>query len=282
MAEQDTAVVATDPDNPTVEVIDIAPLPDTAEDDDTPQQRAEQDARAQGWRPQDEWKGAPDKWKDAGAFLRLKDTAKNENLRLNGKLSAAEARLQELERREAVRQQANDKFQIDSMYLERKAAFEAGDYNRVNQIDDKLVDLKLGKAQQKAPEAPQINAETQQIWHDFVGDPANAWIGEAQNQQRLEREMRMMLAAGETARGGDLLDLAADRVKRLYPEILPRRTAMAEGNARSSAGGGVNGSRSWNDLKPQVKSDLEDLIRITPGLKRENVLKRCTADQFKR
>ena len=56
---------ATPPEKP-----EVAPEPDPEPD---PVSASEEKASAIGWRPKDQWKGDPDKWVDADAFLKKGD-----------------------------------------------------------------------------------------------------------------------------------------------------------------------------------------------------------------
>jgi hypothetical protein len=66
----------------------------------------------------------------------------------------------------------------------------------------------------------------------------------------------------------------------MYPEMIPQRRSMAESSGRS--GSSVNGTRSWNDLRPEVKDELDELVRMNPGMDRKRVLATCKAEHFKR
>lgn len=277
MADQEVL----DPENPSVEVIDLEPLPEEVAE---PESAAR--ARELGWVPQEEWKSAPERWRSADEFLQIHDNVasvvKRENSSLKSQLERLALETAELRQADRERKAQQEQFKLDTLRLERDQALENGDHVKAAQIGDKLAEQR-----QAPPPATQgqiqVSPEVQQTWSDFATDPSNKWIGEQKNQQRLELEMRMLRTAGVTAQGKDFLDLAVDRMKRMYPEEFQQRKApaMAEGGGRQSSGA-VNGSRSWNDLKPEIRTDLEDLIRATPSLTKAGILKRCTADQFKR
>ena len=78
------------------------------------------------------------------------------------------------------------------------------------------------------------------------------------------------------------LELAKDMVKRMYPEQFnsARRTSMAESAGESSVT--RMAKRSWSDVKPEIREDYEQMLRTTPGLTKEGLLKRFPAEYFRR
>ncbi len=272
--------VVQDPDNPTVELSVEEGTPDAVVEPP----ESETQARALGWVPKDEWKSDPDKWRSADEFMFVRENVqkviKQENSSLKAQLEQLAVSNAALlaEARERKAQQEN--FRVENLKLERKQALENGDHALAAEIGDKLTDLRQAPVQQ--PQGPQITPQSQAVWTEFASNADNKWIEKPDNQQKLELEMRMLRTAGVTAVGKDFLDLAVDRMKRMYPEEFAQRKAPAMAETGGRQGVQVNGSRSWNDLKPEVKNDLEEMIRMTPGLTKAGILKRCTTDQFKR
>jgi len=103
--------------------------------DTDPQPTAEERAAQQGWAPQDQWRGPPDKWVDAETFLKRGD---NNPRVLRERLEAAERRSAEtIARMERMNQQALERQKAD-LDAERDRLLEqyAGNPQAVKRIVD--------------------------------------------------------------------------------------------------------------------------------------------------
>lgn len=243
----------------------------------------EAEARAAGWVPKEEWKNAPERWTDAATFLDKRNhvlpLVRKENQSLRDKLAAAEARLARIEEKEREQEAARESLTIETLKIERRQALENQDYERLAAIDDKLlqagVKAEVAKTQPKAPEQQRIDPQVQEIWNRF--EAANEWVKSDEARQVLMEQMVTMKAAGSRLVGEDMLNGAKDRVKRLYPEWFPKpRAGMAESGGYNGAP--RSGTRTWNDLKPEVREALDRFIENTPGTTRASVLKNCAED----
>ena len=97
-------------------------------------------------------------------------------------------------------------------------------------------------------------------------------------EQVLREKMVLMRQAGSTLIGRELLDEATDRVKREYPEKFGRQTRAAMNESDGFNGHDRGNVRRWSDLRPDVRTTLEQMIADNPGMKRESVLRRCAED----
>lgn len=246
---------------------------------------AEREALAAGWVPKDEWKGDPARWRDAETFVdaknRILPLVRKENESIRRENADLKARIERMEAREREQDAARENLTIETLKIERKQALENQDYDRVTQIDEKLIDSAAKEAVKKVtkPEngaAQQIDPQVQETWNRFVSE--NEWIKNERAQAVLMEKMVVMRQAGSTLIGRAMLDEAKDRIRREYPEWFPaaRRTGMAESGGYNGAARGQ--TRSWNDLKPDVKQALEDFIESTPGVTKEALLKRAAAN----
>lgn len=143
-------------------------LPDTEPDNidestnDTPENTApeapsaadiEADARAEGWRPESEWRGDPDKWVDADQFLKrgkqFHQDLKRKNTRLedeidslrseNRKILAATARVAKMQEKVI---KASVDAELKKLEAQRQAAIEDGDTYTVAQIESDMDTVK--------------------------------------------------------------------------------------------------------------------------------------------
>lgn len=173
-------------DDAKVDVIDE--LKDKPEDkpkiEDKPDPLVEK-ARASGWRPKEEFEGDPDQWVDAGEFVRRKPLFDQLHT-LKKQLSAAEKQQQQLAEFAAnaskrAREQALAEFEA-----EKKAAFEAGDYQAFNEADKKAQQIQQADPRQQVQAAPEIPQEVQ----DFA----------KRNERWFEKDRAMTAYAVDMAR----------------------------------------------------------------------------------
>lgn len=252
------------------------------------QRRVESEARDAGWVPQDEWRGAKEKWKPATEYLDFRDhvlpVVQKENADLRRKLEAFERR----ESEQRVAQEARDR-EIAKITLkqELKLAREEGDETKEEQILDKILDLRVKEIVQPRPQAGQeVNPALRSEWEGFYAK--NEWLKDDTTlKRRFGVEISKNLASGAFQSLTDALDDAKDVVKRLYPERFNRGTPMAEGGGSHGAARSGNG-RSWSDLKPEARESFETVMDDL-GLKGDDrkasmrrMLSQCDPEHFRR
>ena len=256
----------------------------------------ERRARAIGWRPQEEWRGPAEKWKDAQTFVDFHDSVlplvQRENKTLRTTLESANARLADLERKLAQQDADREKFRRDSLELEQRQALDNGDHARAAQISNELVDLKVKEAVRSVAPAP-ANADVSMVFETWVADKPEF------QDQRLQRlfykvgkEMREM---GVLTKGHAFLDEVADQLRMERPDLFrvsgaaPRRSAMSE--MGGSPGSSTRGARTWNDLKPEVREAFDGIIADDPSMgrdqktiaaARQRMIAQCSDDHFVR
>ena len=220
----------------------------------------ESEARAAGRAPKEDWKGDP---------------AQKENKALRSELASLRATVARLEQVEVERAQQREQLSVDTLKIERRQAMENQDYDRLAEIDDKLIKAAAQEAVVKTqPKVQQIDPAVQELWNDFAGE--NEWLKNDEAKEVFIEKMFMLNAINNQLVGRPLLDKARDRVRREFPEHFPGaapRRGMAESGGFNGAGRGQ--TRTWNDLKPDVRQTLEKMIEESPGMTKQGVLKRC-------
>lgn len=126
----------------------------------------EERAKAMGWRPQEEWEGEPEDWIDAKEYVGRKPlfdgmASLKRELKENQKalraLAAHHEKVREVEFKRA----------LETLKAEKKAAFEAGDTDKIVEVDDQITDLKAQlKAEELAAKQP-----SNQVHPNFI-----AWV----------------------------------------------------------------------------------------------------------
>ncbi len=253
-------------------------------------QSEQAEARDAGWVPLEEWNGDPKKWRNASDYLAVRDhilpIVQKELRQTRDELKALRL---ERQQEAAAREQRNQEIERASLRMELKNARENQDWDKVDEITDKMFDLKL---KQPAP-APANNSPSPEMKEAFSRIAAqNKWLapGAAQDKQ-LVREWSRELdtiykAVGTYDDHEDAMRQATNRVRRLYPEKFRTRPAGGFGDSSGEPGNvGPRGS-SWNDLLPQARKDFQDMIDNSVGndgkplLTREGILKQCGPESF--
>lgn len=164
------------------------------------------------------------------------------------------ARIAELEGRtlqqEHEKQTSELSNQRQALFEQRKEALEIGDYDKVNELDDKLMDLKIAMtktAGQKQPapkqqsQQPPVNSETEIPKAQAVWEQNNPWVFDSSQKSRLEKAQSVfneLLKNGYSASDPETFDILDSRLKRQSPPSAPVD--------RSGIVGDVNGKESFS------------------------------------
>src|SRR5208282_6587705 len=127
--------VRTDADEPSAEEIERV-------------QAEENSAREAGWVPEDEWNGDPKRWRSAADYLavheRVMPIVQRELKATRAELAALKAERQaDLQARE----QRTREIERETLRMELKEAQTDGNWDRVNEIMEKMLDLRQAPAQ---------------------------------------------------------------------------------------------------------------------------------------
>jgi hypothetical protein len=152
----------------------------------------EQEAMAQGWVPKDDYSGEDHKWVDAGEFIRRGElfqkieSQKQHQRRQDQEILALKAHLKTVADSEYKRA-------VEALKAERKAARDEGDFDRVDEVNEKLEEAKQTAVIKKQQldtevEAPRLNPEFVQ----WVG--RNTWYESAPHMKVFADELGNRLA----------------------------------------------------------------------------------------
>jgi len=132
----------------------------------------EQEAMAQGWRPKEEFDGEPERFIDAGEFLRRGELfAKIDHQ--NKELKQVRSALEQFKLHHSnVEKVAYDRA-IADLKKQRKNAFAEGDVDQYEQIDDQIDSLKEERDQFVAQQAQQVKVPE-------VNPEFSAWVSRNQ------------------------------------------------------------------------------------------------------
>ncbi len=241
----------------------------------------ESEAREQGWRPQEEFRGNKDKWVDAKTYVERRETVmpliKEENADLRARLTEANTRVLNLEK--AVKENTEAMAAIQEMHAEDKKralkeqketltaqlkqAREDGNLEVEIQLQDQLTDVRdqikeadKPAAKPKVEDSDPVDPEQQPDFLAWKADNAD-WFGV--DQERTEYAMR----AAQHLRidhprtfGRKFFDLVTQAVEEKFNGAPPADKTEAGGRHNGGRGGSGKG-KTWADLPADAKAGAE-------------------------
>lgn len=237
----------------------------------------ENQARAQGWVPKDEWQGEG-KWRDAEAFL--------DRGELFQKIDAQRREVRELRKtQEAFNshlktvRDAEYKRALQTLRAEKKEALVDGDADAVIAADEKLIALnaeitRAAQTEKQVPQSTEAPAE-------FVAWQArNSWYNETNRAMKAFADVEGLKLANSGMNPSEVLKEIEAQVRREFPEKFtnPNRSkpgAVEGGTAKPAGGKGESYPLSDDErhvMNRLVKSGTltkEDYIRDLKAAKGE-------------
>lgn len=235
----------------------------------------EQEALQNGWKPQEQWDGDPERWVDAETFVRrgeeILPIVRAENKKLKEQLAQTAQMVQSLQQKvnggdETIKalQEAHEdtlKRALTQQRLELtqqlKQAQEEGDAAAVVQLEDQLEEV---KAQQKElKDGKKAPAEPQQVPEDplftqFKSD--NDWFGVDRRKTNFALAVGQELAA-QGLMGKAFYDKIKEEVAATFgPREEPPTSSKVEPGGATPSGDGKGSSgkgRSYGDLPAEAK-----------------------------
>lgn len=243
----------------------------------------EERAMVHGWVPKDQWTGNPDEWVPAKVFNTRGD--------LFGRIAKDKRKISELE--QTVGYLVEDRHKayeegykkgLAELRAERREALEAGDVDRVEQIEDKIDEFKENHAarkqefeqkvaQNKQPDNPVFDA-----WH-----ADNDWYLADQTLTIYANEVAQEMASEAQAKGVQvdypkLLQEISRKTKQKFPEKFGRRvdtttkSSAVEGGSNSAADKSTvkrTNKFSESDLTDQERRIMDTVLKTTKMTKEE-------------
>lgn len=253
-------------------------------DNEPGERNFEQEARSEGWKPLEKFKGDPGKWIDAEEFVKRGENilplvnAKNEKLRneldqqkqtiTEMRAAMDEFKLFHEETSLKLKKDAKDAYTKAETDLKaaRKQARVDGDDDRVDELNDALVDLKKeaeieAKKLEKAPtNKPIEDISKTKEYQEWVAD--NPWFGDTDDKTNA-RKSRYAVSVGQEIRSKnpaislkDFFEQVSEEIDETFGESKParRETSRVEGSRRGSGGG--NG-HSYVDLPAEARAECD-------------------------
>jgi hypothetical protein len=263
------------------EPVEVAPEPDP---EPPVVSSAEEKASAIGWRPQDTWKGDPDKWVSAEAFLKkgeeILPVMKADRERLFGEVRDLKQQVTDVLKyhkedrtriQERLRQEHDQA--ITDLKVQQRAAVEEGDTDTFDKLEVKKDALEAAQPVETPPgpaEGTQPPAEFDKAEFD-TWQAQNKWYQLDENQvgtnemTRAAQAMAYRVQAENPQLSGwstQFRDKVVERVKLSYPEKFanPRREGAA-GVEGAGGTGAVPRKNTYADLPSDAKEQCRNMKR---------------------
>ena len=219
-------------------------------------------ALEKGWRPKEEYEGDPKKWVDADEFLRRGE--------LFDKIDVMGRELRETKKTLRMLQQHHDtvretEFQraIQELKLEKKQAYEEGDHEKVVELDDKLLDIRV----EQKNEALQARQQSNQPDPRFVSwVNKNQWYAKDEELRTFSDEVGVAHARSHPDKDPDeVLKYVEERVRKAFPDKF--------NNLRRAAPGAVlAGGKAGSSGKKEEYALSEDEHRVMMNFVRQGIM----------
>lgn len=200
----------------TEEVVDTPEVTDEVKKEETPELSAvEQKALEMGWRPKSEFDGNEEDFIDATEFVRRKPLfEKIDNV--GKELRETKKALRALQAHHEKVKEAEFQHALKALRAEKKEALEAGDADRLIEIDDQIADAKA----QEAIARSQQNQQAAAPHPNFVQwAQRNPWYKTNAELTVVADQIGTAYAASNPDKSpDDVLKYVESRVKKLYPE----------------------------------------------------------------
>jgi hypothetical protein len=232
---------------------------------------AREEAAQHGWMPQAEWEADgrdPARWRDAPEFLEVRRgiarVANEENAQLRARLAVLEAERAADKRQQA---EATGKYSLETLKLERKQARADGDWDKVDQLDEKIFAAQQELA--KVPPPATMPPGMKETLEAFAGE--NPWLQKDRDLgDDFAEALRGYLAANVP------LDRALNRAKARIVRENPSKFGRTRPTAPMTTMDGTTG--------PAAASNGKGYHQLTPDSRKwcdEGVAKgRFTREQY--
>jgi len=230
----------------------------------------EQEARKEGWVPQDEWKGDPDKWKPAERFV---EDGKNINGILRSKVDRLEDRvnqlldsnkqLNEFSQRTIEKERREKEGLIEELKSARKQAITDGDGDAYERASDQIQSL-----QEDLRPAPEKLDPEAQAWLSN-----NSWYESNRKLHAFADGVAdQLIASGYTPGSKAYFDELTNQVKETFPEEFENknRGGAATVETPGKASGKDSNDKTFDNLPPEAKAQYEIFKRDIPEFSKDD------------
>jgi hypothetical protein len=219
----------------------------------------EQEAQTDGWRPQEEWQGDPEKWVDAKTFVERGE-------KISGILKS---KLDRVEQRLAKAEQANQKFgeyhkktiekerqaaearvhQLESMLAK---AIDEGDGQTFTKLNREINDLKTN-----IPDAPNMEPQMDALTEEWLAN--NRWYVEDQ-QLGIFADGAADRVRAQGFSGKAYYDELTRLTKEAFPEKFGNPNRQKENAVDSGEPASTGKTRTYKNLPKEAKEMCDEFV----------------------
>lgn len=174
----------------------------------------EDKAREQGWRPKEEFNGDPTKWVSAETFV-----AKGELIEriesLGKKLKDSEKTIKMLTEHHQKVKESEFNRAVQYLKAQKKAAYEAGDVDKIIELDDKLAEVK--QTQRQETTATPTTTEVHPSFARWQNE--NQWyVSDSEMREDADAFGNAYAANNPDKSPEDVLEYVTKKIKRVYKD----------------------------------------------------------------
>ena len=247
------------------------------EGEDSQQEQLEKDARAMGWRPEDEWDGPSGKWIDAKTFIEKGEhimpilrannkkmreellTRDKETSKLKESLEAANKAIAALRKGYDQATKREVELALADLRAQFKQAREVGDVDLELDIQgniDKLTKKAEKIGEEEEPEKKE-GAKSPELDPEFLQwQSQNSWFGDSSNEDNKRRSDALLAigaklrSEGERSVGIPFMDKCMALLEEQEKSATKGAKSKVEGGGGRRVGGG---GRAWDSLPKEAK-----------------------------
>ena len=234
-------------------------------------------ARAQGWVPQDEFAGDPEKWRSAEEFVeRGKQITpilreRNEKLvkdieRLNAKLETQGQAVQELIQFFSKSEQRAYQKAFNELKGKQREAVELGDTAAYEAAEREMAEL--FKEPPPSPKKPEIQPPPE--YFEFM--EANPWYTKDPELSEYADFVGQRLV-GKAKSNKDFYDTVAQTVRARFPEKFENKKRDVPQSVEGAGSPPKAKGRGYNDLPADAKAQCDRFMKEIPGFTKEEYIK---------
>ncbi len=217
----------------------------------------EDTAKAQGWRPIEEFDGDKSKWVSAETFV-----AKGELIgkieTLGKKLKDADKAIKMLTEHHQKVKESEFKRAVDYLKAQKKQAYETGDVDKIIEIDEKILEAK--EAQKNIPKDEEVKPDVHPSFQKWQEE--NSWYTtDSEMRQDADAFGNAYAANNPNKDPEEVLEYVTRKIKKLYKDKFENPNRVKA----SAVEGGGNRQESTNDsfqLSEEEKKVMNTFIRM--------------------
>lgn len=235
-----------------------------------PGEREEQ-ARAQGWSPKEEWRGPEDKWVDAETFLKrgeeIAPVMRERNKHLTRDIAEMKQLLQIQHQSIAKAREQGYRQAIEELNEKQREAVRNADEEAFDAAERKKAKILKAYDEEHQAQQPQIDP----VFIEWCED--NEWYQNDPDLAAYADGIGPRVARESGMSGKKLLDEVAKRVKKTFHHKFanPRRSE-ASAVEPSAATLTPKKGKTFESLPPEAKKNCDRFMKIIPGFTREDYL----------